>query len=65
MEQSYTVANSGGVARGISGYFSSSNPTITSESGTHFPSKRATGTFPSGFTPKNLPITKKKKMIFH
>jgi len=57
------VANSGGVAREVSGYFSSSIPTITSESGTHFPSKSTTGTFPPGFTLKNLPITKKAILI--
>ena len=59
-DESYTEANSGGVIREGSGYFSSSIPTITSESATHLPSKRTTGTFPSGFTPKNLTITKNK-----
>lgn len=62
VSEHYTEANSGGVARGGSGYFSRI-PTITSESGTHLSSNFTTGTFPSGFTSKNLAIHHKKKIL--
>lgn len=53
-KKTYTEANSDGVEREGFGYFSSRSPTITSESGIHFSSNLITGTFPSGFTSKNL-----------
>jgi len=55
---SYTEENWAGETREGSGYLSSRIPTITSESGTHLPSNLTTGTFPSGFTSKNLQINK-------
>lgn len=58
----YTEANSGGLVREGSGYFSSIILTITSESATHLSSNFTTGTFPSGLISKNLlqPIMKLK-----
>lgn len=58
----YREANSGGVVREGSGYFSSTILTITSESATHLSSNFTTGTFPSGLISKNLlqPIMKLK-----
>lgn len=52
--EAYTEATSGGGDRGGSGYFSSMRPTMTSESGIHLSSNLITGTFPSGFSSKNL-----------
>lgn len=52
--KSYTDETSGGAEREGLGYFSSKIPTITSESEIHLSSNFITGTFPSGFTSKNL-----------
>lgn len=54
---SYTEETSGGADKEGFGYFSSIIPTITSESAIHLSSNFITGTFPSGFTSKNLKQT--------
>lgn len=62
-KKTYTEANSGGAMREGFGYFSSIIPTMTSESGIHLSPKLITGTFPSGFTSKNLKSQPENKIF--
>lgn len=62
--KSYTDETSAGAEREGLGYFSSKIPTITSESEIHLSSNFISGTFPSGFTSKNLQKIPSRKRLY-